>query len=475
MKHIKIVELMADYNLGYNSLFFGQFSLIQDHIKHWKMINIGRKEIPIKFYFIGSNVSGKNAIKIKNPITNKEAYLKPILDLCKEQEPVFVVSHFIHKEAPSLLCLNKVKLKYKNFFLIIILHCTQNEFLMPWLKKNQIQDKRLEESFFRSLEFRNSVYRLSKQNISDKFIAVSKKTKESYLHDPNNKLIQEGKIIEIFNGVSEKHYTIIKKKKISEYRRNLRIEEGTFIGCTIRWTHTKGKDILEAFLDLLEQSIQNHKFHFFFPVIIHDQVFELIKKIPEKYPLLYQNNRIHGFLDISRIVNSVFPVDLEQIKKNYQDELQKYSESFIQIFNKIFIGFIKFPIYQILDIYIRPSIAEAFGLGTVESYLCGVPVIASDRGGCRTLVDSKYQIHLNQNIKIKNIIKEFRTENYFFHIKQAAIQLLNLVYQLEKNKLDKKKLRNRMIRSGYTTNDMLKQYSKLFVKLMKNRGILNDL
>ena len=43
--------------------------------------------------------------------------------------------------------------------------------------------------------------------------------------------------------------------------------------------------------------------------------------------------------------------------------------------------------YRSADVLIMPSRSESFGLVALEAAACGIPVVASDVGGLRTLVD----------------------------------------------------------------------------------------
>ena len=44
-------------------------------------------------------------------------------------------------------------------------------------------------------------------------------------------------------------------------------------------------------------------------------------------------------------------------------------------------------LYQQADVFVLPSLAEAFGIATVEAMGCGLPVVVSDAGGTADIVD----------------------------------------------------------------------------------------
>ena len=65
--------------------------------------------------------------------------------------------------------------------------------------------------------------------------------------------------------------------------------------------------------------------------------------------------------------------------------------------------------YRAADVCVVPSRSESFGLVALEAAACGLPVVASDVGGLRTLVDhgrtgylvdggdaAHYAVHLDQ-------------------------------------------------------------------------------
>jgi len=44
-------------------------------------------------------------------------------------------------------------------------------------------------------------------------------------------------------------------------------------------------------------------------------------------------------------------------------------------------------LYQDADVFVLPSLAEAFGIATIEAMACGLPVVVSDAGGTADIVD----------------------------------------------------------------------------------------
>jgi len=44
-------------------------------------------------------------------------------------------------------------------------------------------------------------------------------------------------------------------------------------------------------------------------------------------------------------------------------------------------------LYQEADVFVLPSLAEAFGIATIEAMACGLPVVVSDAGGTADIVD----------------------------------------------------------------------------------------
>jgi len=131
------------------------------------------------------------------------------------------------------------------------------------------------------------------------------------------------------------------------------------------------------------------------------------------------------------------------LKSQYQNQAKK-----LNISNRInFLGKIsdekKIKIYQQADLFILPSINknEAFGLVLLEAMASGIPVIASNLPGVRTVFQDEIQGYLvepnniiNLKEKIEKILNDSELRN---KMSQAARQLAKEKYNLEnvKNKL----------------------------------------
>ncbi|UCH95450.1 MAG: glycosyltransferase family 4 protein [Candidatus Aminicenantes bacterium] len=466
LHHIKIAHLMADYSLTYNPLFFGQFALLQDFAANWNVLRYNNRNIPVRHYYLGSNVSGAFSKAVPDPTGNNHAYIDTVSQLCEEGLPVFALSHFIHKDSLALLQLCDLKSHFPNLVLLVILHCTRDEFLRPWSDSTPLHNKRSRRQAKRAEDFRFSLSLLAKKGAVDAFIAVSESTKQSYIKMGKTPSISPDLITVIDNGVDVKFYLIPGRGKKAKYRLKYGIPGGMVIGCTNRWTQTKGKDILESLLDHLEREANTFPTTFLFPLIIHDQLFQFIKSIPKRYPRLYEMNRIRGFLDVSKLKISPFKCNLAAIKRKYHSEIQKQAKSILKVFNRISMGFLDHPIYTLLDVYLRPSIAEAFGLSIVEAYFCGIPVLGSNRGGCGQLILPEHQVYYTSDINLHSCSENPANQAYLKAINQVSEAFFKLLTMTARAPLPARILRTRMIRAGYSTRKMIGRYNRFLRRFL---------
>lgn len=465
-RFIKLVHLMADYSLTYNPLFFGQFALIQDFVTYWKFIFFKRHKIQIRHYYVGSKVSGSSAFSVPDPTENDQAYAETLEELCREGDPVFALGHFIHKDAAALIRLSDLKTKFQNLTLMIILHCTREEFLRPRASPFLADSVRERRRARRAADFRRSLNFLAEEGRVDCFIAVSESTRQTYVQKGLEPSVPADKIRVVPNGANAQAYYIPSHRMKSEWRSALGLKEGMVIGCTNRWTQAKGKDIFEAILDILEQKNTGFPITFLFPVIVHDQIFRFLENIPDRYPNLFEQGRIRGFLDISKLKRSPFTCNLETVRREYLSQVSAQSGPVQEIFERIFVGFIDFPVHFLFDVYLRPSVAEAFGLGIVEAYLCGVPVISSNRGGCGELVFPRHQVAYSPDIHLLEDRRDPANRIYRKAVLEAAENFVTLLFGIQRECIPAQKLRSRMVNGGYTTSRMLQRYSRLLRRFL---------
>ena len=63
-------------------------------------------------------------------------------------------------------------------------------------------------------------------------------------------------------------------------------------------------------------------------------------------------------------------------------------------------------VYSSADITVIPSLTEPFGFVTLESLACGTPVIGSDLGGMRDIINEKIGLKIKLPMMFKRIEKK---------------------------------------------------------------------
>lgn len=457
---------MADYSLQYNPLFFGQFTLIRDFAAHWHVLHRDRKKITVRHYYVGSNVAGASSIVVPDPTSVISAYLAAVGRLCREGSPVFVFSHFIHKDSPALMQLGELRSAFPHLKIVVILHCTRDEFLRPGSGTASPEDARARRRASRAAGFRDCLVSMAGGGPVDALIAVSRSARRSYIRNGDLPPLEPGLIEVIANGVDIERFRIPTIRQKERYRSVPGIPEGVVLGCTNRWTRAKGKDILEALLDRLEREIDHFPVVFLFPLIVHDQLFRFVDSLPNRYPKMYAGNRIRGFLDISGLIDSPFRCSRSRIEHRYYRDIRNQPLSIRRVFQRISLGLIEFPVYWMLDIFLRPSIAEAFGLSMVEAYACGIPVIGSDRGGCGEIILPDHQVRYPDVLALAGDSENPTRRDFQGAVNMAAGIFFRRIVSIGESPEPARCLRQRMVKAGFTTRRVIGRYNKLIRRFL---------
>ena len=118
-------------------------------------------------------------------------------------------------------------------------------------------------------------------------------------------------------------------------------------------------------------------------------------------------------------------------------------------------------IYAISDITINCSIKEGLALTAYESLSMGIPVISSDVGGQKELIDSKTGVIVPCMQKEEDIL-DFKYEDE--EIQNYVDAVNKVIDNLEKYK---KECRNRIL-NGFTVNQMVKNMTNILQDVVKN-------
>ena len=191
-----------------------------------------------------------------------------------------------------------------------------------------------------------------------------------YDHLKNDFHRDEKKIRLIYNGLDTSRFArVYTEKEKQEIRKTYGLKRGPVIGIIARLSEEKGHMILvEAFKSLLED-------------------------IPDAQLLIVGSGRIEGKIK-SRVSELGIGANVNFIGNTLDTH----------------------DLLSVMDVSVRPSIREGFGLTLVEAMLMGVPVVSSDVGDFRTMnEDSEIGVLADplDSRKLKDAIKKILTDREF--------------------------------------------------------------
>lgn len=488
-ENIQIVELMSNLDFPFNKLLFGQTVLKMDLIREIKKIETSRGPMGVTFNLLGSKILdsdiyvGDRGVKLVNtddPRFNNSAYKEYVEELCRTGDPVIVVSSLVHRDSRAFEVLADLKRKYNNLALIAILHCTMPEYFHPII---DIEESNLDEESAEtvakqnefSMNMRLVMYRLVRDGLIDHAVTVSEASRLSYGQvDPylNDMIIPPDKIEVIYNGVDDTLYDISPQDLIEQRKRKVGLDDTFVVGTTCRFEQVKGKDIISDILRRYEESSEN--ITFMMPGLPLYTTTEFIEFVKEYCPRLFREGRIKLFVDTYKLQNSEIPYSEEEITQNIDNFRKSLSQEDQDYFDRMFIGVVNFPMQSIFNVYIRPSIMESFGRGVVESYLSGVPVVASKVGGLEEIVFQEDLVDIPSSVSIHNRCLPYRTEEYNAGAMQAADRFIDRIEYFRKNGLrgdERVRYRERVLSLGLTTSRMIKEYKELYKRCVEDMRV----
>jgi glycosyltransferase involved in cell wall biosynthesis len=466
---VRIVDLLADYGTAFNPSFFGQFSLIQDLALAWQRQPVGGRELPVEHWYVGSHALGPRCLAASEPDLDPRAYAPAIERLCEDGAPVVVFAHFVHKDAVAVAGLRRLRVACPWLRVVVVLHCTRDEFTRPALEPRSTANPdppspRAVRSLQRARAFRDLLARNVEPGLVDRFVAVSHAAFDSYVAPASGPDLPAERVLTIPNGVDASLYRPLSPAQRAAWRDELGLPPGLVIGWTQRWTQAKGKDVLEALLDRLEQRVATMPTTFLLPLLVHDDLFCFLDALPERYPRLYEQNRVRCYLDISRQARALAHAEPAGIEEALRATVSGWSPKLLRVFDRSFVGLLRRPVHPLLDWYLRPSVAEAFGLGTVEAHLCGVPTLASDRGGCAELVLPRHQVAFPPALALLGPSNTQPEPAYQRACNEAADAFLALLDADDRP--PPADLRRMVLERGHTTERMLEGYRTMVEALL---------
>jgi len=170
----------------------------------------------------------------------------------------------------------------------------------------------------------------------DKIIAISEQVKEHLLDDFD---VDEKQIVVVHNGIDIDKFKSQNPKAKSEIKKELGLGNGPVVGIVARLSDVKGhKYLIEAMKDVL-------------------------KEFPDAQLLIAGDGKEKN--NLVNLANSLGISD----KIIFKPEAHGTKE-----------------ILSVMDVFVMPSLKEGLGLALMEAMSSGVPVIGSDIGGIKTLI-----------------------------------------------------------------------------------------
>ena len=202
----------------------------------------------------------------------------------------------------------------------------------------------------------------------DAFIAVSEHVAASF------RPIFGEKVHAVINGIDTDLYTILPQEEFLKKRAQLGLDPEDNVALYIgRPSNIKGREVLMYMLSRYEQENDpNIKFVFALSGSEKEKLL-FANCIEELAPQLVGEGKVKVVLDISKHTMGASNPTLE----NHFLEQTPW-----RLRNApYFAGVTTFPIHQIADVTLIPSLREALSLSQIEAFACGQHVVAIDSGG----------------------------------------------------------------------------------------------
>lgn len=477
MKRINVIELMGRRGFPATESLYGQNILKTDLLRYLT------NDSGVMWHFLGSNISdnlSRDNVTVVNIPTSAwdthGAYCDYVKNLCEStSDPVILVSSFAHEEQNQLIDVFKLKHLYSNLKTVVVLHCPKPELVR---NKNKVNDL---------LEFGSGTWqnqstsgwiRLLKEGVSnklvDKWVAVSSVVAESFSLDLNQH--NGSNVTTIVNGVDEIRHHILRSSEKEKIKRKLGLDDLPIVGTTSGYKQAKGDLIMRNILSHYASNTDSSP-QFLFPILPGYSSDRLLREILKRdIRDLLINKKLFLFFDVSAWMGVV---PFNDLKTHYTHEANKQFAKFSpeegDLLRRAWLGILDFPVQQIMDIYIRPSLSEAFGRGSVEAGLCGNVVIPSDRGYMHKYSLPDNVVHLPKPLVLKH--KDEPVDESFINAAQNAscgfIKIINInLKKILDGELDPVLNRSLCLNTCPSISVMTQEWSSLFKELSIHEDIL---
>lgn len=476
----QLVFLLSDLGFPVSHNLFGQLSIVIDLCSfiHKTLQNVD-------IYILTSGICtetdiSKNihVINTTDPFLDSLAYRHKLEKILKNKKPTIVTSFMIHRDAAAVYELSKLRKIYFNMKLLIGLYCTAGEYFydelpIPNSLSQQAKDYILAKNIYTATMKKYLTIMLNENSV-DKYLVHNKYTKRTYLSKKLKQIIPSEKIYIIGGGEDERLFKPITDKQKKLIRKKYMLDEKEFILCfSTRFTQYKGSDILEAILNFYNKCTTAPTF--LFPLYPNFDTI-LLSEALLKYKKLLKNNKIKFFLGLYRqkhLLKKDWPlfyekacVDLANFIKNLPTQPKGYME-------RNCLGILSFPYYNLVNLILRPSIADSQPNTLFESALCNCPTVGTDRVGFYHDISAlkRYAIKLPNSLRIFNRYSNYKTPVYKDSVKLVAKEFVSMIENEKKNferKLNPANTRALVLKNGFTSKAMVKRHIKLYENLIAN-------
>ena len=384
---IIIAELMSSCGFPVARHLYGQTFLKIDLLTGFSL----HSRLEVEWHLIGSGLntpSGLASVKewevdiARDPL----AYASVIRRLCKKGTPVVAVSSFAMDDSALLMPLSLLRRDCPNLRLVVLLHCMRHEYIRRILVPSPADVQPGVPHFdhnARSIGWLSLLKSDGRWDFIDSYVAVSDEVKRSFASpDPylGEVLPKPEKVTIIPNGVDREIYHPPAGDLVDRYKNEIGMNASFVVGTTAGWKQYKGSAILREILRHYARDPAGAP-DFLFPLIPDYSGRLLLEDLAmEGISNLVSGGRIHLFFDIAKWQK--LP-NRDEIRRSYEDliaELEKDLPAPLgDTFRSCWRGLVDYPVQWLMDLYLRPSLAEAFGRGPWEARMCGVETIVADR------------------------------------------------------------------------------------------------
>lgn len=394
---VNVVELLGQRGFPIAQSLYGQNILKIDMIKNLKL----RHGLKIHWHLLGVNIAvdlpNVEVCNYDGVSWSNDIYVNYIERLCKTGERVIVISSFTHEEHNQVMQVGKNMKKYPNSNLVVVLHCPFEELVRNISKPDG-------DTTFGGASWQNEStlgwIKLLSSGLVDKWVAVSRDVLKSFTKE-NLEYIGPADIRVITNGVNDLLYRPIDVCEKQYMKASYGIS-GLTVGTTVGFKRVKGDFILRNILSYYARVRSEKCPTFLLPVLpgySGKVMLEEIVKLDIR-PLLFAG-KLRLYFDASQWSGVV---NVDELNTKYTDVFHTHiadmKVSDQSILRNAWIGVLHTPIQRMMDLYLRPSISEAFGRGAVEAGLSGSILLVSDRGYMKRYSMSENVITLGRGLTI---------------------------------------------------------------------------